>query len=293
MRFALVQFDIVWEDKPANHAIIERMLAEADIQPGTFVLLPELGDTGFSMNLDRIVDDRSLIWAQNLAQRFGIYVQAGYARRESAHHSENQHYQHDHAHLQGRNCAAVIAPDGAVLGEYQKVHPFSYGKEADHYGGGDHLLLVHCGDAIIAPLICYDLRFPELWRLAMLNGAEIFTIGASWPAARQHHWRALAIARAIENQAYVIAANRTGSDPLLRYAGGSIIVSPKGEVLAEGSDEPAVLTAELDLAALRDWRTHFPALRDVKRNLLGDFKIHTSGIQEASGSKHMRPIPNA
>ena len=131
MRFAAVQFDIVWEDKPANHAIVEGMVNAADppLSTGSFVLLPELGDTGFSMNLDRIVDERSLEWARQLAKERGVFVQHGFARREAA------------SGPPGRNCAAIISPDGTVLGEYQKVHPFSYGKEAQHYSGGDHLTI--------------------------------------------------------------------------------------------------------------------------------------------------------
>mgnify|MGYP003580661371 FL=1 len=204
MRFACVQYDMLWEDKAANHAIIERMLHEAKLTQGTFVLLPELGDTGFSMDLNRIADDQTLQWGCNLARKLSVFIQPGFARQLQADESPP-----------GRNCAAIIAPDGAVLGEYQKVQPFSYGKESQFYSGGDHLLIRRCGDAIACPLICYDLRFPELWRLATLAGAEIFTIGASWPAARQQHWRSLLIARAIENQVYVVAVNRTGTDPHL------------------------------------------------------------------------------
>ena len=261
MRFAAVQFDIVWEDKLANHAIIERMLLESRpaIAPGTFILLPELGDTGFSMNLDRIVDDSSPTWAANLARRMGVFIQSGFARRGPD--------------GKGRNCALVVGPDGSVLGEYQKIHPFSYGKESQHYSGGDHLVLARCGDSTVAPMICYDLRFPELWRHAALAGAEVFTIGASWPAVRQHHWRALLIARAIENQACIVAVNRIGSDPHLNYSGGSIIISPKGEVIAEAADQPVVLQAELDVSTVRRWRDEFPALRDVHRDLLGSIDV--------------------
>jgi omega-amidase len=259
MRFAAVQFDIIWEDKLANHAIIERMLHEAEpaIAPGTFVLLPELGDTGFSMNLDRIVDDASLDWGRRIARELQIYLQVGFARRDAA-------------TGKGLNCAAIIGTDGSVIAEYHKVHPFSYGKEALHYIGGRGVAVVRCGDARVAPMICYDLRFPELWRLAAVAGAEIYTMGASWPSPRQHHWRALAIARAIENQAYVVALNRVGADPHLGYAGGSIIVSPKGDILAEANDQPSLLQADLDLAALHRWREEFPALKDIHRELLGD-----------------------
>src|SRR5688572_8583279 len=193
MRFACVQYEIVWEDKAANHAIVERMLDEAQprIEPGAFVLLPELGDTGFSMNLDRIADDHSLAWAIDLAKRRRIYLQHGFARRASPTAA---------AMPRGRNCVVIVSPEGEVLADYEKIHPFSYGREAEHYSGGDHLCIARCGESIVCPLICYDLRFPEIWRLAAMAepSAEVFAIGASWPSSRQHHWRALCIARAIE-----------------------------------------------------------------------------------------------
>ncbi len=152
MNVALVQFDIAWEDKPANHATIERMLIEAGVEPGAYVLLPELGDTGFSFNVDGIADDQTLIWATSLASRLGIWLQPGFAERSDD--------------GKGRNCAAIISPTGDVLGIYRKVHPFSYGKEAEHYTGGGELLIRSCGGAAVCPMICYDLRFPELWRIA-------------------------------------------------------------------------------------------------------------------------------
>lgn len=259
MRVAAVQYDIVWENKPANHRIVETMLDEAGIAEGAYVVLPELGDTGFSFDLDAIVDDASLEWARELARSRRIWLQPGFAVRGDD--------------GLGRNRAAIISPAGEVHGIYEKVHPFSFGRESEYYAGGGHILVRDCDEVAVCPVICYDLRFPELWRAGVLAGAELFTIGASWPNARQHHWRALAIARAIENQAYVVAVNRVGRDPHLAYDGGSIIVSPLGDVLAEADDAPAVLQVDLDLAALRAWRTKFPALRDIKRELLGSMDV--------------------
>lgn len=267
MRFACVQFDIVWEDKAANHAIVERMLDDAQprIEPGTFVVLPEMGDTGFSMNLDGIADDQSLAWAIDLAKRRGIFVQHGFARRVDARDRSIG------GGVPGRNVAVIISPSGAVLADYEKTHPFTFGRESEHYAGGDHISIARCGDAVVSPFICYDLRFAELWRLAAIHepAAEVFTIGACWPNARQHHWRSLCIARAIENQACVVACNRCGCDPQLNYGGGSLIVAPSGEILAEAADQPVVVQAEVDLDALRRWRAEFPALRDVHREMLG------------------------
>lgn len=268
MHVAAIQYDIAWEDKAANHATLERMIEDAALAPGTLILLPELGDTGFSFDLDAIVDDRTVAWAAGVARRRGCVLQAGYAERGADH--------------KGRNCSAILSSRGETLGVYRKVHPFSYGRESEHYSGGDRLLIVPVEGAAVCPMICYDLRFPELWRLAAAAGAEVFTIGASWPAARQAHWRSLLVARAIENQAFVVAANRTGRDPHLSYEGGSLIVSPTGEILAEAGDAPAVLSADLDLAQLRRWREAFPALRDMRKDLLGAIPVDRPAPAERS-----------
>ena len=265
MRVAVVQFDVAWEDKPANHATIERMLGEAGVEAGTYVLLPELGDTGFSFNLDAIIDQSTLSWASGLARRLGIWLQPGFARRGPD--------------GLGRNCAAIIDPEGEVRAVYAKIHPFTYSRETDYYAGGDTVVVRACGGAAVCPLICYDLRFPELWRVAALAGVEVFTIGASWPDVRQAHWRALIIARAIEDQAYVVGVNRVGRDPSHGYAGGSMIVAPDGELIAEAGREPTVLTTDLDLESLRRWRAEFPALRDVRPELIGSMNIDASGQQ--------------
>jgi omega-amidase len=115
---------------------------------------------------------------------------------------------------------------------------------------------------VVCPAVCYDLRFPELFRIGLSKGAEAFAIGANWPEARQAHWRTLLIARAIENQAFVLGVNRTGSDPALRYAGGTIAVGPRGEVLGELEAEEGVLSTGVDVSEMRKWREVFPAWRD-------------------------------
>ena len=120
-----------------------------------------------------------------------------------------------------------------------------------------------------APSICYDLRFPELHRLAVAGGAQILSIGANWPRARIAHWRSLAIARAIENQSCVIAVNRVGSDPDHEYGGNSMIIGPDGGILAEAGDSATLLEADLDLDELLERRRSFPALVDRRDELLG------------------------
>jgi predicted amidohydrolase len=156
-----------------------------------------------------------------------------------------------------------------VLAEYAKIHPFSYGREPERFEGGVEITVYRWGEEAgqaltVCPAICYDLRFPELFRLGLFRGAEAFAVGANWPESRQHHWRALLIARAIENQAVVLGVNRTGRDPNLAYAGGSIAVGPRGDILGELGSEEAVLSVEIDPREVHAWRERFPAWRDIK-----------------------------
>lgn len=264
MRIHCLQYDIVWEDKPANHELVRAMVAGMKPGPGSLVALPEMFDTGFSLNLD-ITDDTesrtSERFLSELSREYGIYVHGSRCTREKD--------------GWGRNWAIVMNPEGGVIARYAKLHPFGFGREPERFRGGDEL--VSCewrdGDGVlrVGPLICYDLRFPEVFRLCSLRlGVEIFVLGANWPDARQAHWRALLIARAIENLAYVVGVNRSGRDPHLNYEGGSIIVSPKGEILAEAGPGQEVISATVDPKAVRSWRKSFGALRDARPGLLGE-----------------------
>jgi omega-amidase len=292
MRAHLVQMDIAWEDKAANHARVERLLDRADVREGDLVILPEMFDTGFSFEVERTADRDSstLRFLIRIAEDLGIYIIGG--RTVHACHACLAH-----------NRATAISPSGDLLADYSKIHPFTFGREAERFEGGDEVQIVtwaaatirseaapvhgavrstgaaiaraagksaapprsRHGDALrICPAICYDLRFPELFRIGLLKGAEAFAVIANWPHIRQHAWRSLLIARAIENQAFVLAVNRTGSDPNLAYAGGSLALGPSGEILGELDDEEAVLTVDVNPAHLHAWRDKFPAWRDLR-----------------------------
>lgn len=260
--------DLAWQDAKSNRAAIERAIEHAKLPAGAFVLSPEMADSGFvpSITGETAVDGAA--FASATARRFGVWYQHGCV--EAAPDGF------------GRNLAVIASPTGRIVGRFEKIHPFGYGAETEGFRGGDSITVIRCGDAIVAPFICYDLRFPEVWRLAALAGAEVFMIGANWPAKRQSHWRALCISRAIENQAYVVACNRVGRDPSLAYTGGSLIISPMGEVLAEAAEEAVLLTAELDLDSLRAWRERFPALRDLRRHFLGRVSCMTRDSHEVA-----------
>ncbi len=268
MRLAAVQFDIAWQDKSRNWGTMERMLRDAALPADSLALLPELADTGFTMDRAAVTAGDSLADAVRVSRTLGIGLVSGHGEARDA---------------QTFNSATITTSRGEVLGTYRKMHLFSPGREHTSFAAGRSLVVAPytCAGRTwqVCPLICYDLRFPELFRIAALAGAEVFVLGASWPAARAAHWRALAIARAIENQAYVVACNRIGNDPTIAYAGGSIIVGPDGTILAEANDSACVLQADADHATLARWRDRFPALRDARRSLIGEATIDASPMR--------------
>jgi len=265
MRFVAIQHDIDWEDPASTRRRILDLVGAAD-RSKRLLLLPELCETGFSLDLEVVADLESdglgsERWAAELARRAGAWIQIGHAVRAPD--------------GRGLNRASILAPNGDLLGTYDKIHPFTFADEHRVYAPGKRLGVFDCGGVKVCPLICYDLRFPEIWRHGVRAGAEVFTIGASWPARRRHHWRALLIARAIENQAFVVACNRVGRDPAHEYAGGSMVISPLGEVLAEGGEGPEAVAADLDLEGLWQWRRTFPALADIQARFLDGPSEHS------------------
>ena len=260
MHVLALQYAPKWHDKAGSHEIVEAMVAAANAPEGALVVLPEMSDSGWTMDTEAATRGDSLGWAADCARRWRMSVQIGFARRVDR--------APGHA-----NATAIVHPDGRIGPIYEKMHPFGFIDEPRFYAAGAEIVLDRVGKFGIAPSICYDLRFPELHRLATAGGAEVLSIIANWPTARIEHWRALVIARAIENQAFVIAVNRVGSDPTHDYGGRSMLVSPLGEVLAEGGDESTALQAEFDHAQLLDYRVRFPALADRRSDLLDGERI--------------------
>jgi omega-amidase len=252
-----VQLDIAWEDRQGNHARVREMLEKQPPQRDALVVLPEMFASGFSMNVAKIAEDTARAtekFLRDLSRRFGAYVVGGLATR-----AEDG---------RGRNEAVVTSPSGHVIARYCKLHPFSPGKEKQHYTAGNELVTFECNGTVVAPLICYDLRFPEAFRRATRRGAQVFVVIANWPAPRVEHWITLLRARAIENQAYVIGVNRCGRDPFLPYPGRSLMVDYKGDVLADAKDGETIITAETDGAAQLTYRRELPFLDDMREDLV-------------------------
>jgi predicted amidohydrolase len=254
MRCVLLQCDPAWQDLPANRRALESMLAAAGDVRGALVVTPEMSESGFTMHPEHACDGASMAFAADLARRFGCFLHLGFVER------------HGDAF---RNVTATVSPEGRTLLHYAKNHLFSPAGEPSAYEAGSGVAVSEIGGLKTSAFICYDLRFPELWRHAAVAGAELMILSACWPQVRQAHWRALSIARAIENQAFVVACNRVGQEPNAIYAGGSLVVAPDGEILAEAGSEKTALFADIDPERVRAWRARFPALRDMRRELLG------------------------
>lgn len=253
MKVIGVQLDIAWEDKRANCEKVSALLGDAEIEAGSLVVLPEMFSTGFSMKVDKVADGAAReveTFLATLAQEHQAYLLGGVANAGP--------------NTLGRNEAVVFDPSGSEIARYCKIHPFSYVGETKHYESGEQIVTFSCGDFTVAPFICYDLRFPEIFRKAVKAGANLFPVIANWPEVRTPHWKALLPARAIENQAYVIGVNRCGSDPKVSYSGDSVIISPQGESLVTAGDGERIISAELDLAVLEEYRRRFPALADMR-----------------------------
>ena len=149
------------------------------------------------------------------------------------------------------------------------MRPFAPGGEAKHYVPGEQPVVLRWGECSVSPFVCYDLRFPELFRQAAAAWRpELFLVIASWPEKRITHWRRLLEARAIENQAYVVGVNRIGRDPYYAYTGGSVVVDPMGVTVADAADRECAISASLDLANLRKYREGLPFLNDIRETLV-------------------------
>ncbi|MFE8973056.1 carbon-nitrogen family hydrolase [Streptomyces cyaneofuscatus] len=166
------------------------------------------------------------------------------------------------------NTALVFSPDGQRAAVYRKIHRFGFDKgEAVMMGAGEELVTVALPETTLGLATCYDLRFPEQFRGLVDAGAETLVVSAGWPERRRAHWTLLAQARAVENQAYVLALGTAGTHADVPQAGHSIVVDPWGEVLAEAGADEEILTVEFDPAKVGATREQFPALKDRRLGL--------------------------
>jgi len=265
MRAAAFQFDVRRGDVAANLAAVERGLRAAAERGIELVVLPEMWPTSFvaegADSWQRASDD-ALARVAQLSRELELVV-AGSSLGAAP------------GNVPPRNRLTVFARGERVL-TYDKLHLFSPTAEGESFSAGDALpTTVETPLGKLAGIVCYDLRFGPCLRAPFLDEAEVLLVPAQWPAPRASHWRALVCGRAAELQAFVVAANRTGTDLVgrrelaLDFAGNSLIAAPDGSVLAEGRGAVGLVEAELDLAISRALRRAVPVRRDERRDLYG------------------------
>ena len=250
MKVAAIQHDVVWEDRAANFERLAPQIAAAAGAGARLVVLTEMFSTGFSLDVDAVaepVDGPSTAFLVDQAEQHAVWVCGSLPERPEGEALPS-------------NTLVLAGPAGQVH-RYRKIHPFSYAREHERYEAGDQLVTVEVEGLRVSLFVCYDLRFAdEFWGLA--PATDLYVVVANWPESRRHHWQSLLVARAIENQAYVVGVNRVGEGDGLVYAGDSRIVDPLGEVLAAGARTEALLVAEVDPAQVAAVRERFPFLQD-------------------------------
>jgi len=254
MKIALIQMDIAWESKKTNYAKAENFFRKAARESCDIIVLPEMFSTGFSMNISAIAEDERGKTSQvlsEMAKKYGLNVIAGFAAKKPG-------------RKKLRNLGVAFDRKGSVIATYAKMHPFSFAKENKYFSSGNTRVIFHVEGVPVSIFICYDLRFPEIFRDIARSVQAIFVL-ANWPGSRKDHWETLLKARAIENQCFVIGVNRTGKDGNgIRYSGASHVYSPLGNDICIGGTKEQFIVCEIDPEEVMKVRSQFPFLEDMR-----------------------------
>ncbi|MCB0331410.1 MAG: hypothetical protein KDD70_17185 [Bdellovibrionales bacterium] len=263
MRIALAQVDCIVGDLSENCKKFSKYAALAREADCEVVIFPEMTDTGY---VTSVAAESAQPWpgrcfdgASSAAATNAIHIICGLSEKQN----ECVY-----------NSIAVFDTTGQLQAKYRKLHLFSPGPayEDRFFTRGESLCLVSIGGAVWGITICYDLRFPELYRALALEGAQVLLNCSAWPASRPAHWDVLTKARAIENQAFFIGVGRVGggNDGETPKNGASCIISPTGDVLAEGSQEKEeLIVGELDFTQVKEFRSRIPSLKSYRADIFG------------------------
>lgn len=250
MKIGLIELKIQWEAKELNYERASSLIGIAAREGCDLVVLPEMFNTGFSMNIDRIgeeINGPTDTFLSGIAKRYGLNLIAGFPVREKG-------------EVRGRNIAAVYNRHGRRIAEYTKIKPFPSLSEHIYYEAGLKKIVFEIDGIPSSVFICFDLRFPELFREVARDVMMIFVL-ANWPSSREDHWRTLLKARAIENQCFVTGVNRKGFDGNnIHYSGGSGIFNPMGEAIELRSVSEELLIGTIDPKEVLDIRSRYPFL---------------------------------
>jgi len=249
LRVAVFQFDLVWENPEVNRTKIDEWLQKANRKLDV-VFLPEMFSTGFSMNVAELaepMDGPTITWMKVICAEHQLALCGSLIIKD-----DNQFF----------NRLVFVEPSGEIQ-HYDKRHLFTMADEESHFQPGMERLIVNYNGWRICPLICYDLRFP-VWARNR-NEYDVLVYSANWPESRTEVWNTLLKARAIENQSYVVGANRVGVDgSKILYSGNSQLIDPKGTQLSAIADHhKGIVFAGFSYSELTEFRKKFPVLDDA------------------------------
>ena len=253
MKISIVQSDIFWEDKSANFKKNEDLISQVSIKPD-IVILPEMFTTGFSMNHERSGEapgKETYKWMAAMSSKNSFGICGSYIVKDNNHVF---------------NRWIFVTPDRKSF-HYDKRHLFRMENEEKDFTQGKKRVVFKFRGIRICPNICYDLRFP-VWSRNR-NDYDLLINSACWPEARREVWITLLKARAIENQCFVAGANRTGIDGNgIKYCGDSMIINPRGEIIASANRSEGILTADISVTELNEFKRKFPVYMDSDDFLL-------------------------
>lgn len=249
---ACIQMDIAFGQPEKNYKAAEKLIEQAIPSNPDVIVLPELWTTGYDLTrLDEIADleaKNTIAFLQSIAKKYHVHLVGGSIAKKT---SEGVY-----------NTMLLINNKGEFVKDYDKLHLFQLMDEHHYLKPGQKDGLFTFDNKLCASFICYDIRFPEWIRIHTAKGAEVLFVSAEWPKPRLDHWRALLISRAIENQAYVVAVNRAGSDPNNVFAGHSLIVDPWGKIISEADEGIEILTGTVDFTKVHEVRSNIPVFAD-------------------------------
>ena len=247
MKIALIQMDIVWGNSQQNIRKAAELLGR---EKADLYVLPEMWATGYSSHPEEVAEEEgsseALAWMKAVVQKIHCAICGSLAICDSESHYRNRLY--------------FVTPDAVTF--YDKHHLFTYAHEDRHYLRGDKAVTVCYQGVRFLLQVCYDLRFPVWSRWGRAGEYDAIIYVANWPAERQDAWNVLLRARAIENQCFVLATNRIGTEHQIAYQGQSALISPQGRVNLQCGCEEQVGVASLDVSVVSELRSEFPVLAD-------------------------------
>lgn len=255
VRICSAQLASVWEEPEKTLEKAGTVIRHAAASGADLICFPEQFATGWDPHPTKNIQDLSgsIVSAlRTCAKEHGIGILGSFRKAGNP---------------LPENTAVAIGSDGRILSTYSKIHLFSHGHEDEGNSPGTELGIFTLDSLTCGIAICYDLRFPDLFRLYARKGVQAVFVPAAWPQIRIRHWELFIPARALENQMYIVGVNTTGRTPIEQYSGSSMTADPHGSIISRARDAEQLLFTDLDAAVVSSARSQLPVEKDRKDTL--------------------------